>query len=816
MDLATAEKEYEALSDGGEDPEDEITPEQLAQMNSVREHVRALIGPPKASGITDREIDDASWDYYFDLDQTMDHILEVQSKRNAAKERQASEEITSPSVEVKLSKLQLLSLAKKAEQASSPKSLASFTKTATSPLLGELKSPNSDHGGGPERPLSKLAQLSAKTKLAAAPTSNAKVPPVSPPGISKLAQKINASKALSNVKTGPSPSQTLPAWEIREISLPTAAKAPAASAFGSVLAVGIKPINRSLTSREGKISDPPLFAETAFKFDCPSPDDIVIHARPAKEREKQERKPSMSRTSTPRAGTPTATSPTRKNKQQSAPLSGTSTPLTGRRTQLDVDMLALNLVEETPITKDIEEPPKMTLSRERVLEEAKKAVSGQGNVKGTINLIIIGHVDAGKSTLTGRLLYELGRIESRKRAQTERASEKSGKGSFSWAWELDSGEEERTRGITIDIAQTTIPLPTKTLVVLDAPGHKDFVPNMISGASQADCALLLVDATTGEFEAGFEKGGQTREHLLLVRSLGVQQLVVAVNKLDNVEWSKDRFDEIVESLSAFLVQTGFHSSKTAFVPVAGFLGVNLVDRSMPEASELNRWYSGPTLVELLGQSKTLDSTSIHLNVHADRLEPPGRGIEAPFRFPVTNVFRGQSATSSGFAVAGRICSGVIQVGERVRVVPGDESAVVKIIESDGESLPWAAAGSTVGLYLSGIDPIQLRQVLANLDGLRRVELFHHARNIPATVMPLETLDRVSGAVIKKNPRVLSKGMAAKIRITLRGGTISESSTSSSVAKLPLETFKANKDMGRVLLRRNGETIAAGIVLSIDT
>ncbi|KAG8830141.1 Hsp70 suppressor, GTPase facilitates ribosomal subunit dissociation, partial [Serendipita sp. 405] len=332
------------------------------------------------------------------------------------------------------------------------------------------------------------------------------------------------------------------------------------------------------------------------------------------------------------------------------------------------------------------------------------------------------------------------------------------------------------------------------------------------------------DATTGEFEAGFDKGGQTREHLLLVRSLGVQQLVVAVNKLDNVEWSKDRFDEIVESLGAFLTQSGFQTAKTTYAPVAGFLGVNLVDRSMPEATELSRWYTGPTLVELL-----------------DRLEPPGRGIDAPLRFPVTNVFRGQTATSSGFAVAGRICSGVVQVGERVRVLPGDESAVIKIIESDGESLPWAAAGSSVHLYLSGIDPIHLSigSVLCPPTSLvpivssfvaqvilfdiqipltigASVELFHHARNIPATITPLEILDRVSGAVIKTNPRVLSKGMAAKARITLRGSTISESSASSSMAKLPLETFKTNKDMGRVLLRRNGETVAAGIVLSIDT
>ncbi|PVG01027.1 hypothetical protein CPB86DRAFT_781942 [Serendipita vermifera] len=635
MDLNDARENYEALSDGGEDANDEVTPEQLAQMNSVRDHVRAVIGSAKASGISDKEIDDASWEYYFDLDQTMDHILEIQGRRAAAKERQA-----------------------------------------------------------------------------------------------------------------------------------------------------------------------------------------------AKEREKQEKKAAMSRTATPRAGTPTR-SPPKKTKSGGNYASGSSTPLQPRMSQLDVDMIALNLQENpTPAMEAmvIEETPKMTLAREKVIEEAKKAISGDGDVRPAISILIIGHVDAGKSTLIGRLLYELGRIEEKKRTQTLRASEKSGKSSFSWAWELDSGEEERNRGITIDIAQSILPLASKDIVVLDAPGHKDFVPNAISGASQADCALLVVDATTGEFEAGFDKGGQTREHLLLVRSLGVQQVIIAINKLDTVEWSEARYKEIVDNLAPFLVQSGYQSSKTSFVPVSGFLGVNLVDRSSPETAILSKWYSGPTLVDLL-----------------NNLQQPERALEAPLRFPISNVFRGQTATASGIAVGGRLCSGVVQVGEKLRVLPGDESAVVKMIHSEGDSLPWAAAGQNVHLYLTGIDPINLAigSVLCPASALvplasafvaqiiifeiqipiivgSSVELFHQAQNIPATVTPLETLDRATGAVLKRNPRALSKGTSAKVRISLRGNTISEASNTTSITRIPIETFKENKDMGRILLRRNGETIAAGIVLSLDT
>jgi len=223
----------------------------------------------------------------------------------------------------------------------------------------------------------------------------------------------------------------------------------------------------------------------------------------------------------------------------------------------------------------------------------------------------------------------------------------------------------------------------------------------------------------------------------------------------------------------------------------------------------------------------------------DKLDPPGRAIEAPFRFPITNLFKGQNA-SSGVAVSGRLYSGVIQIGERVRVVPGDETAVIKMIVADGNSLPWAAAGYNVDIYLSGIDPIHLTigSVLCPQSALvplatsfiaqviifdqaspitigTSVELFHHSQNIPATVTPLESLDRVTGGIVKKNPRVLTKGMSARIRVSLRGSTMSDSSSGISNMRIPIETFKESKDMGRILLRRNGETIAAGIVLALE-
>ncbi|OBZ76119.1 HBS1-like protein [Grifola frondosa] len=439
--------------------------------------------------------------------------------------------------------------------------------------------------------------------------------------------------------------------------------------------------------------------------------------------------------------------------------------------------------EETP---PVEEPVKPPVALEKLLEEVRNSLSAENKAeKQSLSLVVIGHVDAGKSTLMGRLLYELGRVDERARVANERASSKMGKGSFSWAWELDGTQEERERQVTI----------------LDAPGHKDFVPNMISGASQADSALLVVDAATGEFEAGFERGGQTREHLLLVRSLGVGQVIVAVNKLDQVQWSRARYEEICTILRPFLVQSGFLPSKTKFVPVGAMEGINLVTRGK-EAKALSEWYQGSALVDLL-----------------DELEPPVRDIMAPLRFPISNVFKGQG---SGTTVSGRVCGGIVAVGERLRILPGDESATVKAIESDDKSLEWAASGSNVTLSLVAVDPVNLNiariivfDIQVPITTGTSVELYHHSHDVPAAISRLiSTLDRSSGNVTKNNPRVLVKNSYAEVEITIR--TSSYSGAVSSTRPIPLEPFAVNKEMGRILVRRGGETISAGIVLDIKS
>ncbi|UZJ52259.1 hypothetical protein CBS101457_001579 [Exobasidium rhododendri] len=453
-------------------------------------------------------------------------------------------------------------------------------------------------------------------------------------------------------------------------------------------------------------------------------------------------------------------------------------------------------------------PKTATLSHAKVIEEWKKKEEQKDGRK-AVNLVVVGHVDAGKSTLMGKILHELGSLTDKEHTSNERASAKMGKGSFAYAWALDSNQEERERGVTIDVAQDSFVTLYRQFTLLDAPGHRDFIPNMISGASQADVAILVIDAIKGAFEAGFGPNGQTREHAILVRSLGVQQLVVVVNKIDAINYDQKRYMEIIDTLRPFLTSSGFDQSKITYVPCGATIGENVLKRNL--SSPLSSWYQGPTLVQIL-----------------DQLEPPARQLDAALRMPITNVFRaGQAAISSGIGVSGRIIAGVVAVGDRVSVIPGDESGVVKAIESDEENVAWAVAGSSVTLFLSNIEmnfinigailcsstsPVStttsiLAQVLVFEPSLpilagTTLDLYHHSSHLSVTVTDLiATLDFKTGSILRKKPRVLSKGSTAKIQISFPVPTA-------------METFASNRDLGRILLRLNGETVAGGIVLEI--
>lgn len=449
--------------------------------------------------------------------------------------------------------------------------------------------------------------------------------------------------------------------------------------------------------------------------------------------------------------------------------------------------------------------PGRTSGKARQSINIKSELEKRQGGKPLLNLVVIGHVDAGKSTLMGHLLYLLGNVNKRTMHKYEQESKKAGKASFAFAWVLDETGEERDRGVTMDVGMTKFETNSKVVTLMDAPGHKDFIPNMITGAAQADVAVLVVDASRGEFEAGFEAGGQTREHALLVRSLGVTQLAVAVNKMDQVNWQQERFQDITSKLGHFLKQAGFKESDVFHIPTSGLSGENLVTRS--SVSQLTSWYSGPSLLEQI-----------------DAFKAPQRSVDKPFRLCVSDVFKDQG---SGFCVTGKIEAGYIQTGDRILAMPPNETCTVKGITLHDEPLDWAAAGDHVSLTVTGMDIIKInvgcvfcdpKEPIRTCTRFRaRILLFNielpitqgfpvllHYQTVsePATIKKLvSVLHKSSGEVLKKKPKCLSKGMNAIVEIQTQ-------------RPVSLELYKDYKELGRFMLRYVGSTIAAGVVTEI--
>lgn len=391
----------------------------------------------------------------------------------------------------------------------------------------------------------------------------------------------------------------------------------------------------------------------------------------------------------------------------------------------------------------------------------------------------------------GRLLLDLKTVDQRTLDKYRREAGKVGKASFALAWVLDQGSEERARGVTIDFATNKFETEETSFTILDAPGHRDFVPNMIAGASQADFAVLVIDAGTGNFESGLK--GQTKEHALLVRSMGVQKIVVAVNKMDAVEWSKDRFDEIQQQTSSFLTTAGFQRKNISFVPCSGLQGDNVTRPS--EDRNVVAWYTGKTLVQELETS-----------------ERYSYALDKPLRMTVGDVFRG--GVQNPLSIAGRIDAGHLQAGEEITVMPSGERATIKSLEGDEAPSDWAVAGQIATLHLTGIDPVHLKtgdvacspaspiqnittftaKVLA-FDHLTPMHIdVHRGRlHVPSKISSLvATLDKASGAPVKKKPKIVAPGTVARVVVEME-------------QSIPLEAPT------RIVLRAGGETVAAGLL-----
>jgi elongation factor 1-alpha len=421
-----------------------------------------------------------------------------------------------------------------------------------------------------------------------------------------------------------------------------------------------------------------------------------------------------------------------------------------------------------------------------------------------LNLVIMGHVDHGKSTTTGHLLYLAGAVDERTIKQYEEEARKLGKETFKFAWVLDNLKEERERGLTIDLRFLKFETKKYYFTVIDAPGHRDFVKNMITGASQADGAILFVSAKRGEFEAGIGPGGQTREHAFLAFTLGVRQLVVAVNKMDDasVNWSEERYNEIKNEVSRMLKMVGYKVEKIPFVPTSGWTGDNLV-----KPSDKMPWYKGPTLIDAL-----------------DTFEIPPKPLDKPLRIPVQDVY---SITGVGTVPVGRVETGVLKEGDIVIFMPANKQGEVKSIEMHHQRIPRAEPGDNIGFNVRGIAKTDIRRgdVCGHVNNpptvakefIGQIIVIYHPTAIAAGYTPvlhyhtgqvacrftelIRKIDPRSGQVVEEKPSFLKTGDAALVRME-------------PLHPISIETYQDFPEIGRFAIRDMGTTIAAGVVKEI--
>lgn len=421
-----------------------------------------------------------------------------------------------------------------------------------------------------------------------------------------------------------------------------------------------------------------------------------------------------------------------------------------------------------------------------------------------LNLVIMGHVDHGKSTTTGHMLYLAGAVDDRTIKAYEEEAQKLGKETFKFAWILDNLKEERERGLTIDLRFLKFETKKYYFTVIDAPGHRDFVKNMITGASQADGAILFVSAKRGEFEAGIGPGGQTREHAFLAFTLGVNQLVVAVNKMDDasVNWSQERYNEVKNEVGRMLRMVGYKVDKIPFVPTSGWTGDNLV-----KPSDKMPWYKGPTLIEAL-----------------DVFEIPPKPLDKPLRIPVQDVY---SITGVGTVPVGRVETGVLKEGDTVIFMPANKQGEVKSLEMHHTRIPRAEPGDNIGFNVRGIAKTDIRRgdVCGHVTNpptvarefIGQIIVIYHPTALAAGYTPvlhyhtgqiacrftelIRKIDPRSGQVVEEKPSFLKTGDAALVRME-------------PLRPIAIETYAEFPELGRFAVRDMGTTIAAGIVKEI--
>jgi len=441
-----------------------------------------------------------------------------------------------------------------------------------------------------------------------------------------------------------------------------------------------------------------------------------------------------------------------------------------------------------------------------------------GKEKTHINIVVIGHVDSGKSTTTGHLIYKCGGIDKRTIEKFEKEAQEMGKGSFKYAWVLDKLKAERERGITIDIALWKFETEKFYVTIIDAPGHRDFIKNMITGTSQADCGVLIIASGTGEFEAGISKNGQTREHALLAYTLGVKQLIVGVNKMDSTEppYSQARFEEIQKEVTGFIKKVGYNPAAVPFVPISGWHGDNML-----EPSTNMGWYKGWNIERKEGKAsgKTL------LNA-LDAINPPTRPTDKALRLPLQDVYK---IGGIGTVPVGRVETGIIKPGMVVTFAPVQLTTEVKSVEMHHESLPEATPGDNVGFNVKNVSVKDIKRGYVASDSKNnpaagcanftaQVIVLNHPGQICNGYSPVldchtahiackfheikEKIDRRTGKTMEAFPKFIKSGDAGIVELH-------------PSKPMCVEAFSDFAPLGRFAVRDMRQTVAVGVIKGVE-
>ncbi|GLV41871.1 eukaryotic translation release factor 3 [Carabus blaptoides fortunei] len=454
--------------------------------------------------------------------------------------------------------------------------------------------------------------------------------------------------------------------------------------------------------------------------------------------------------------------------------------------------------EDEEIAEDEEETIKLPKKKPVKTEETKSK-------KEHVNVVFIGHVDAGKSTIGGQIMSLTGMVDKRTLEKYEREAREKSRESWYLSWALDTNQEERDKGKTVEVGRAYFETERKHFTILDAPGHKSFVPNMIGGAAQADLAVLVISARKGEFETGFDRGGQTREHAMLAKTAGVKHLVVLVNKMDDptVNWDEGRYNECKDKILPYLKKLGFNPAKDlTFLPCSGLSGAGLKE---PIDDKICPWYSGPAFIPFIDQLPSLN-----------------RKTDGPFIMPIVDKYK-----DMGTVVMGKVEAGECKKGQNLMIMPNRTPVTVDQLWSDDEEVTAIGPGENVKIKVKGIEeedvspgfvlcdasnPIRTGRVfdaqLVILEhksiicaGYSAVMHIHCAAEEVTVKALICLVDKKTGDKSKTRPRFVKQDQVAIMRIECAG-------------VICLEQFKLFPQMGRFTLRDENKTIAIGKVLKV--